>query len=172
MRVLRLGRIIAFLNVRNEIKMSLKLLKLIFFLTIYLHWLGCAWFLIVDENKEWLPPLDYVWVGTNFYEQDVNYQYWLSLYHAVLILTGGDVGPRGWYQTAFISFFIVVGAIINANMFGELAVIVAHLNRKSAQFHERLDIVNTAMKNLRIPEELQKKIVSFVTYTHGLLESK
>ena len=36
-RVLRLGRIIAYLNVKNEIKMSLKLFKLVFFLLLYLH---------------------------------------------------------------------------------------------------------------------------------------
>jgi hypothetical protein len=39
-RVLRLSRIIAYMNVKNEIKMWLKLFKLVFFLTLYLHILG------------------------------------------------------------------------------------------------------------------------------------
>lgn len=36
-RVLRLNRIISIMKVANEIKLSLKLAKLVFFLTMYLH---------------------------------------------------------------------------------------------------------------------------------------
>lgn len=36
-RVLRLSRLITYLNLKNELKMSLKLGKLIFFLVLYLH---------------------------------------------------------------------------------------------------------------------------------------
>ena len=36
-RVLRLGRIIAIMKVKDDIKLSLRLLKLIFFLILYLH---------------------------------------------------------------------------------------------------------------------------------------
>lgn len=36
-RVLRLSRLITYLNLKNELKMSLKLAKLIFFLVLYLH---------------------------------------------------------------------------------------------------------------------------------------
>lgn len=39
-RVLRLSRLITYLNLKNDVKMSLKLLKLIFFLILYLHCLG------------------------------------------------------------------------------------------------------------------------------------
>ena len=39
-RVLRLNRIISIMKVTNEVKLSLKLGKLIFFLTMYLHCLG------------------------------------------------------------------------------------------------------------------------------------
>jgi hypothetical protein len=39
-RVLRLGRIISIMKVKDDIKLSLRLLKLIFFLILYLHCLG------------------------------------------------------------------------------------------------------------------------------------
>lgn len=47
-----------------------------------------------------------------------------------------------------------MGAIINANIFGELAVIASNLNMKAALFQQKIDIVNTAMKNLKLPEVL------------------
>lgn len=39
-RVLRLSRLITYLNLKSELKMSLKLAKLIFFLILYIHCLG------------------------------------------------------------------------------------------------------------------------------------
>ena len=36
-RVLRLSRLITYLNFKNDVKMSLKLIKLVFFLVLYLH---------------------------------------------------------------------------------------------------------------------------------------
>ena len=69
-RVLRLSRFIAYLNVREDLKVQLKLYKLIFFWILYLHCFGCAWWFIVtfDGSNEWMPPLDYVWVATDIYE--------------------------------------------------------------------------------------------------------
>jgi hypothetical protein len=94
----------------------------------------------------------------------------MSLYHSVLILTGNDIGPRGWFQVAFVTFFITIGAIINANMFGELAVIVSTMNKKTSKFHGKLDICNTAMKNLGLQDDLQKRVISFITYTQSVYE--
>ena len=74
-RVLRLGKLITHLNIKNEYKTSLRLVKLLFFIVLFVHCLGCAWFKIVTGNKEWIPPLDYVWVGTDFFTQTIFYQY-------------------------------------------------------------------------------------------------
>jgi len=43
-RVLRLGRIITYLNMKEDAKMTLQLIKLIFFLVLYVHCLACLWF--------------------------------------------------------------------------------------------------------------------------------
>ena len=81
-----------------------------------------------------MPPLDYVWVETHVYESSLAFQYWIAFYHSVLVLTGNDIGPRGANQLAIVATFVTLGAIINANIFGELAVLVQALNRKSARF--------------------------------------
>lgn len=47
-RVTRLGRIIARLNVSEDTKNSLKLFQLVFFIIMYIHCSGCAWFAIVN----------------------------------------------------------------------------------------------------------------------------
>ena len=81
-----------------------------------------------------MPPLDYVWVKTEFYEYPITNKYFLSLYHSVLMLTGNDLGPRGDHEIILISAAIVIGAIINAHIFGELAVIISDMNRVNTEF--------------------------------------
>ena len=96
----------------------------------------------------------------------------MSVYHAVLMFTGNDVGPRDTFQIAFASWFIMVGALLNANIFGQLAVILATINRKATQFQEKFDITTTTMKNLNLPEKLQTKVTGFLTYTQRYLDAQ
>ena len=42
-----------------------------------------------------------------------------------MLLTGNDIGPRGTTQIIFCSGGLFCGALINANMFGELAVLAS-----------------------------------------------
>jgi hypothetical protein len=171
-RVLRLNRIIAIMNIDNEIKLSLKLAKLIFFCSMYLHCLACAWYYIAERSKNWMPPLDYVWVQTEFYDESRIFIYLSSLYHAILLLAGNDIGPRDEDQLIFVSVALVVGAIINANIIGELSVILYKVNKKSSDFQEKLDTANDAMRHLGLPELFQVEITGFLTYSKALLESQ
>ncbi len=65
-RVLRLSRIITYLRSKEEIKALLKLIKLIFYLMLYLHCFACAWWLVVKEKKTWISTLFYG-NGSNWY---------------------------------------------------------------------------------------------------------
>jgi len=47
---------------------TLKLLKLCFFLTMYLHCEACFWFLIVKNGKLWIPTIHYALGGTYIFE--------------------------------------------------------------------------------------------------------
>ena len=127
-RVLRLGKIITYLNLKDDVKMSLKLGKLIFFLIIYIHINGCIWYMIVSSDKIWVPPMDFSYVTTEMFEKPLLHQYLMSLYHSTLSLTGNDLGPRNSMMLFYVSSLITMGAIINANLFGELAVIVNQMN--------------------------------------------
>ena len=125
-RVLRLNKIITYLRSTEEFKAFLKLVKLIFYLVMYLHCFGCLWWLLVNQKQLWIPPLSYN--DTDFYfvyNQHWSYQYFVSLHAAVLLATGNDIGPRDTFQVFFGGFGLFLGAIINANIFGELAVLAS-----------------------------------------------
>lgn len=171
-RVLRLSRLITFMNLKDDIKMSLKLVKLVFFLVLYIHFIGCMWFFIAKQDQQWIPPLDYVWVKTDIYEQSNIKQYASSLYHSMLVLSGNDIGPRDTFELFLLTFLLLTSAIINANIFGNIAVLLQQMNRKATKFQEKMENASSTMKNLKLPDNLQKEIQSYLTYTHNNLEQQ
>ena len=65
-RVLRLGRLISVMKVKDDIKLSLRLLKLVFFLILYLHWQGCLWYYIVLKDTDWIPTIYYNYPDSSY----------------------------------------------------------------------------------------------------------
>jgi len=75
-----------------------------------------------------------MYLETDLYYSSWQKQYASAFYHAVEMLNGGEVGPRTINQYAFVSSILILGAIINANVFGTLAVLISQMNEKGAKF--------------------------------------
>lgn len=166
-QIKRFKSLISHLHLSNSIKILLRLVMIFSFIIIYLHVLAWVWYRIVISNKIWLPPLDYVYVVTHFYEENNWYQYSNMLYHAVLMLIGSDLGPRNELQFWFVTIILLIGAIINAIIFGNIASMVHSLNRQSDMFQEKIDMANEAMKNLNIPYELSYTVQNYLSHTYS-----
>ena len=58
-RILRLNKIIQYLKMEEDIKASMKVFKMIFFLSIYIHLAACMWWLVIMHSVEtggmWIP---------------------------------------------------------------------------------------------------------------------
>ena len=91
---------------------------------------------------------------------------------ALAMLNGGEPGPRTTEQLLFVCAFILIGAIITANIFGTMAVIVEALNRKESKFQQKLDLANTSMKNMSLPDEIQRKVINYIFYTQSSLDQQ
>lgn len=59
-RIFRFTKIISFLNATENMKLSLKLLKLLFYLIIYIHLQACAWYLYTKQDRTWFPLTDII----------------------------------------------------------------------------------------------------------------
>jgi len=57
-RLLRLNDIISFMKASDDVKSSLKLVKLIMFLIVYIHLFACNWWFMIKSDKVWIPPID------------------------------------------------------------------------------------------------------------------
>jgi len=93
-RILRLARIIRFTRAKDDIKAVMNLMQLMLYLIMWVHLTGCLWYIIIKQDNEWLPVPDYITKTTDLYETSIWGKYFASFYHAVWLLTGGEVGPR------------------------------------------------------------------------------
>ena len=89
-----------------------------------------------------------------------------------MILAGGDIGPRDSFQLFVGTYAILVGAIVNANIFGNLAVLIQAMNLKQTQFQEKIDTANTAMKNMKLPDPTQKLVQTYIINTQSTLDNQ
>ena len=57
LRILRLSRIITYMNSTDDVKLSLRLFKLCLFLVLYIHCSACLLFFVATYNNEndWIP---------------------------------------------------------------------------------------------------------------------
>lgn len=56
------------------------------------------------------------------------------MHSAVLSTLGADIQPRSFIQTIVASCGVFFGAIINANIFGQLAIIMASIGHHEKMF--------------------------------------
>ncbi len=80
------------------------------------------------------------------------------------------MGPRTDFENGFVGMIMLLGAVINANIFGEMAVLVMMINRKNQWFQEQIDSANTAMSNIRLASELQNEIRDYLIMTQSTLD--
>ena len=69
-------------------------------------------------------------------------------------------------------FSNTLGAIINANILGNMAVLIQDLNKKTDAFQKKMDRVNTAMQNIHLPPDLQSKVVGYLQFTQKSQENQ
>lgn len=63
-----------------------------------------------------------------------------------MCFTGNEMFPRTQFELALAAFIILLAYIINGNIFGQMAVLVAIINKKSNEYTKQIDNANTSME--------------------------
>mmetsp|Transcript_99790 Transcript_99790/g.137269 ORF Transcript_99790/g.137269 Transcript_99790/m.137269 type:complete len:292 (-) Transcript_99790:372-1247(-) len=118
-RVFRVGALITQANMDKNTKAAMKIFYFTFLLFIYIHLVGCMWFLVVDTNadkeRRWIPPYDFIdYTKSHFFEDEILRRYYVCLYYSVLIIGGNELGPSSDLELFFIVSANLIGAIVNA----------------------------------------------------------
>ena len=130
-RVLRLQRVITYMNTTEDVKLTLQLVKTFIYLLLFIHFTACMWFYLANSDQKWIPGQTKLFgeMNANLYEDFTPFgQLTICLYTSVLALCGNDMLPVSIGEFIFSSIVLVMGALFNAYMFGTIAVIFQQLN--------------------------------------------
>ena len=85
------------------------------------------------EIVAWIPPYDFYdgadpfW--KNYREENYLFMYLVCLYYSVLVIGGNELGPKELNELIFMVVCNLTGAIVQAYIFGELAVLIGQVDR-------------------------------------------
>ena len=83
------------------------------------------------------------------------------------MLFGNDVLPKTNFQTLFVAMILIISAIINATIFGNITVLIQSLSRKATVFQEKMEYAYETMKNLHVPNLIQEDVKTYLAYTQS-----
>lgn len=166
-RTARITKIIQHLNVKQITKTYLKTIQLLFNILLYIHLQACIWWLIVSVEKNWVPNMDFIFYSTTIYQQGIWYKYWSSMYHSVMLFGVNEMAARTTWVLIMSSFIMLLSAMVNANMIGQVAVLIGDMSKKSVKFQKQQDTCNTAMTNMMIPHLTRKKVREYLLNTQS-----
>lgn len=143
-------------------------------LFIFLHCVACGDFAVVNLHQDWVPPFWYVtYLENDLYTTTIMRQYYICFYYAMLIFGGGsEIGGTYSLEFLYVASCMLFSCIVNAIIFGEMAVLIEAIGRSETEFQNRIDTANTAMANLGIPTQLQEEIREFFIFNQGTLEQQ
>ena len=131
-RIRRIGEIINKTNADEETKGLYRCGNLFFILILYLHMIASLWYAICKTTTWWIAPLDFVYAGQyptiyRAWTEDYSdwYRYIIFLYNAVLFLGGNEMAPRSELELITCTLILMLCAIFNASLFGEMTVITS-----------------------------------------------
>lgn len=100
-----------------------------------------------------------------FFQLDNSYKYLMSFYNSCLFIFGSDSGARNDLQILFTIVMNLFGAVVQGQMFGELADLIYNINKDQIILQEKIDTINTAMKHLDLGSDLQEEIIKHIKLT-------
>lgn len=71
----------------------------------------------------------YLDTDNDFYAFPLGRMYVVLFYNAIILLVGNEINPTTELQTVYSSLIVILGAITNAFIFGNMAALMQTMNR-------------------------------------------
>jgi len=98
---------------------------MVFFLVLYIHVLACIlWETVNSDSPVWVPAVDFIYAETKLFREDELKQYLSMCYHAIMVFGLNEVAPVAIKEVIVVICMMIVSAMANAYIFGEMAVLV------------------------------------------------
>jgi len=142
----------------------IRMCKLVIFIALITHWVACGWFLIgnweINSGESWL-------INKSLESVSIRTQYMNSLYWAITTLTTvgyGDITPTTEIEIIFTLIVMFLGISMYAYIIGNVSSLISNIDAAQARYREKLDQIQTYMRENKIPPKLQQKIRDYYQY--------
>jgi hypothetical protein len=88
-----------------------------------------------------------------------------SLYYSILMLGLNEIGPVNNIELLYVTFGLILTSLVNAQIFGEMAVLISTISKKKTNYQAKLDQANASMQKVQLPIELQDDIREYIAKT-------
>lgn len=88
-------------------------------------------------------------------------KYLISVKTVLLMTLGEGQGAKTDGEHLFVILVLLTGAMVNAALFGQMALLIANFNRAGSRYQEKMDSVSEHTKNLGLDVDLCHKIQDY-----------
>lgn len=130
-----------------------------------------------SRSKTWYMPIYFVNYGDQELDKDsrlygVWFRYSSMIYYGLLNIGSNEFGPVNWMEMGFLALTLIVSAMLNSIVFGEVASLVGKLSEAEAIRQSQLDKGNSVMISIEMNEEEQIIMREFLQMTQNTKETQ
>ncbi|KUF84068.1 Potassium/sodium hyperpolarization-activated cyclic nucleotide-gated channel 4 [Phytophthora nicotianae] len=130
--------------------------QLMWLVLLIAHYMACLWHVVAGHHTG------------NQGEMSIGEQYMADYYYAVSLIQGQGNGSGTWEENMYSSVAIIIGSVIVAIVFGNVAMLVSNFNANETNYHRKMEAVYATMDKMGLPLELRARVNEY--YTHVWLE--
>ncbi|TMW58795.1 hypothetical protein Poli38472_006940 [Pythium oligandrum] len=150
-RVLRLWKELFTWLMYSRYSHLMRIVWLVLLVILTAHYMACCWHWITGDNTN---APNAVAVGAPAWEQ-----YLSDMYYCTLLLQGqGEYKGTTPLQNLFSTFSVLLGSVILAIVFGNVAMLVSNFNANSTNYQRKMEVVFATMNKLQLPHDLRERI--------------
>ncbi|GMF12500.1 unnamed protein product [Phytophthora lilii] len=131
--------------------------QLMWLVLLIAHYMACLWHVVSENHGPYAKP--------------VLEKYIADYYYAVSLIQGQGnfVGTRD--ENLYSTVAILVGSVVLAIVFGNVAMLVSNFNASSTNYHRKMEAVFATMDKMKLPDKLRDRIHQYYTHVWTEYES-
>lgn len=163
-RLLRLSRIAKFLEHFPHANIF-RIVRLLGFVVVVLHWVASVYGIIIQiPSSNWIMDK----VGKSIDDAGVYEKYFSCAYGAIIMLFAGDFTPTNEIERSYGIFMSIIGAVIQATIFGNVAMLISNTNANALAWRKKMDDVNEWMRHNSLEPEIRKRVRMYFDFAFHL----
>ena len=153
----------------------LRLIKMIFFLALFLHWVSCIAIYISEIDKDEIVPtteggtsyaID-LWLGVaDFADENDRLRYCLCLYFTFVTMIGEKTAPQTERQVITTLIMLICGLVTYVSIVGNLVSLINQIDSTSSAYNQKRDQLAMYMNSRNFPPKLRHRINRYFHYLH------